>query len=56
MNVPLVPSAFVRIVKGTLAKMSGEGVIPLDYVDLDFWNKIPRKFNSTNTSVIQLMS
>ena len=26
--------------------MAGEKLIPYDYIDLDFWNAWPRKFNS----------
>lgn len=56
MDLPLVPAAFIRILKGTLAKMAGEGVVPFDHVNLQFWDKIPRKFNCKNNKVIPLIN
>lgn len=45
-KLPKVPEDFIRIFRGTLAKMAGEKIIPYDFVNLDFWNAFPRKFNT----------
>ena len=42
----LVPPAFIRILKGTLAKMAGMDMVPRDFVDLQFWTSFPGKFNT----------
>ena len=52
MSLPLIPAGFLRILKGSLAKMAGEKVIPPHYVNLKFWEKIPRKFNSKNKVMV----
>lgn len=49
LKLPLVPPQFVNIFRGTLAKMAGEKIIPYEFVDLDFWNTFPRRFNSKKT-------
>ena len=46
MKLPLVPREFICIFRGTLAKMAGEKMIPMEFVDLEMWTGWPRKFNS----------
>lgn len=45
MHLELVPQQFIQILKGTIAKMAGEDMIPRDFVDIDFWSKFPTRFN-----------
>lgn len=45
MHLDLVPQRFIQILKGSLAKMAGEEMIPRDFVDADFWSKFPTRFN-----------
>ena len=46
LHLPLVPVEFIQIMRGTLAKMAGEGLVQPDFVGLDFWTGFPKKFNS----------
>ena len=35
---------FIVFLKATLGKMMGTGILPHDFVDLQFWQSWPRKF------------
>ena len=48
---------FIVFLKATLGKMMGTGILPNDFVDLNFWQSWPRKFynvksyNSTKETI-----
>lgn len=46
LHLPVVPNEFIKILRGTLAKMAGEGIFPNSFIGLQFWSRFPRKFNS----------
>lgn len=41
-----VPLEFVRLVKSTMSKMVGAGVLTSTFMDLDFWTRFPRKMSA----------
>ena len=53
MKLEAVPLQFVLILKGTLAKMAGQGIVPNEFVDVDFWTKFQGRFNNRKSRVIK---
>ena len=47
----VVPAEFVALIKSTLARTAGAGLLDPDIVDLEFWNNWPKKYREAKRYV-----